>query len=83
MSSSWHIKDEPEAAKPAAPFTIAAPEQQIQIGVADTPAGPRLAIVITTLLEPAAAKQFADAIGQAAASLPSSRIVLANGVLPK
>ena len=68
---------------PAAPspFTITAPEQQVSIGVAETPAGQRLAIQVTTLLDAAAAKQLADAIGQAAGSMPSSRIVLANGVL--
>ena len=77
------------ALRPAAPPTrpdpvvIPAPEQQISVGVADTPAGPRLAIVVTTLLEPAAAKQIGEAISNAAAAMPTSRIVLANGVIPK
>ena len=69
------------AAAPAKPFTIAAPEQQVSIGVAETPDGPKLAVMVTTLIDPAAAKQLADAFGKCAAGLPSSRLVLANGVL--
>lgn len=66
-----------------APVTIAAPEQQIGIAIADTPAGQRLAITITCLLPAEQARQLADAISQAARSMSTAGLVVAGGTVTR
>jgi hypothetical protein len=52
---------------------------QVQVGLADTPLGQRVAIIITTLLPKDAAEATADAIRQTAAQLSSSGLIVTAG----
>lgn len=71
-----------DQAAPALAAAVAVPEQQIGIAVADTPAGPRLAVTITCLLPADAARSLADAIGQAAGSMSATGLTTApSGLL--
>jgi hypothetical protein len=70
----------------------AGPAQPVQfaLGMAETPAGQRLALVavsgplnLTLLLTAAEAKQLAKQVADAASSMSTSGLVVANGVMQK
>lgn len=54
---------------------------QLGTQLVDTPQGQRLAITLTMLLPAAEAKQFAEAVAAAAASMSATRLVVANGII--
>ncbi len=66
---------------------MSTPEQQperpssLTIGLVDTPAGQRLSVALTLLLDADGAKAFAKAITAAAEGMSSSGLVVANGVM--
>lgn len=55
---------------------------QVTIGLADTPLGQRVAIIITALLPKDAAEQVADGIKTMAGKLSTTRLYVPSGQTP-
>jgi hypothetical protein len=78
------IRDDPPPRPKQAPADEAKPEAaQLGIAKVQTPAGERLAVTLTMFLDPAQARVFAAQVTDAAASLSSSGLVIANGPVPQ
>ena len=56
-------------------------QAQLALALVDTPAGQRLAVQLTLMLGADEAKAFGAAVTDAAASMSSTGLVVANGVL--
>ena len=63
---------QPQPGQPAQP-------DQLGVGLADTPAGQRLAVQVTVLLTADEAKAFAAVVADVASSMSTSGLIIANG----
>ena len=74
--------DSPQPPSQAVPGLPAAGQMAgLALGLADTPAGQRLAVQVTVLLTAAEAKEVAAGIATIAASMSTSGLVVANGAI--